>query len=77
MTPEERDRLTILEVAGKERGDDIKEIKELLLKMDSRLTTLEKVAATGGGALKTALMLGGVIGWVVGPILALIALFKH
>lgn len=77
MTPDERDRLTRLEVAGNERGDDIKEIKELLKGMDGRLTNLERVAASGGGALRSALVIGGLIGWAVGIVIAVISMFRH
>lgn len=77
MTPDERDRLTRLEVAGNERGDDIKEIKDLLKGMDGRLTNLEQVAARGGGALHSALVIGGLIGWAVGLAVAIISMFRH
>lgn len=77
MTPDERDRLTRLEVGGDERGADIKEIKDLLTRMDSRMSSLERVAASGNGALRTALVIGGIVGWVIGLIVAVIAIFKH
>ena len=76
MTPEERDRLTVVEVKSDERSSDIKEIKALLQKMDGRLTSLEKVAATGGGALKTAFIVGSMVAWVVGLAVMITGLFK-
>ncbi len=77
MNPDERDRLARVEEQGRERGDDIKEIKDLLKGMSDRLAHLERVAATGNGALRTAFIVGGVIGWLVGLAVSIVAVFRH
>lgn len=77
MTPDERDRLTRLEVRGNERGEDIREIKDLLTNMDRRLSKIEHIASSGNGALKTSFVIGGVVGWVLALVVSIIAIFKH
>jgi len=76
MTPEERDRLTLSEEGVREVRGDIKEIKDILMALDRRMTHLEQVAATGNGALRTSLYIGGIIGWVIGLAVAVISLIK-
>lgn len=76
MTPEERDRLTRVEEGIGSVRDDIKEIKQLLSALDARMTHLEHVAATGNGALRTSLYIGGILGWAVGLLVAVAGLFR-
>jgi hypothetical protein len=70
MTPEEVTRLATLEAEMKDVRDDVREIK-------SSLKALETIAASGNGALRTAFLVGGVIGWFAMIAVAIIGLFKH
>lgn len=70
MTPEEVTRLATLEAEMKDVRDDVREIK-------ASLKSLEAIAASGNGALRTAFLVGGVIGWFAMIAVALAGLFKH
>lgn len=50
-------------------NSDVSEIK-------ASLKALEKIAAQGGGAFHTILIIGGIIGWMVGVGASIYALFR-
>lgn len=70
MSPEELTRLATVEAEMREVRDDVREMKQ-------SLKTLEAIAARGGGALNTALWLGGILGWFIGVAVAIASIFKH
>lgn len=70
MTPDELTRLATLEAEMKDVRDDVREIK-------LSLKTLENIAASGNGALRTAFTVGGVMGWLAMVAVAIIGLFRH
>lgn len=70
MTPEELTRLATLEAEMRDVRDDVREIKD-------SLKALEKIAASGNGALKTAFVVGGGLGWLMTFIVSIVAVFKH
>lgn len=49
---------------------DVSEIK-------ASLKALEKIAAQGGGAFHTILIIGGFLGWLIGMGASFYALFRH
>lgn len=67
--PSAEERLATLEAEMRNVSGDVSEIK-------ASLKALEKIAAQGGGAFHTILIIGGVIGWLAGMGTALYALLK-
>jgi prefoldin subunit 5 len=64
----EGEKIAALEVEMREVRSDVGEIK-------TSIKSLEKIAAQGGGALHTILIIGGFIGWLAGIGTALYAIF--
>lgn len=67
-TPEER--LATLEAEMRNVSDDVRDIK-------ASLKALERIAAQGGGAFHTILIIGGVMGWLGTLALSIYTLFRH
>lgn len=69
MSASDVERLARLEAEMLSVRSDVSEIK-------ASLRALEKIAAQGGGAFHTILIIGGIIGWLAGMGTALYALLK-
>jgi len=67
MSTEER--LATLEAEMRNVSDDVAEIK-------ASLKVLERIAARGGGAFHTILLIGGFLGWLAGTSAAIYAMFR-
>lgn len=77
VTPDERDRLVKVEIEMREVRSDVKDIKGDIKTLAESLKKLEAIAATGNGGLRTALFIGGILGWVMSFVLGLVAIFRH
>lgn len=64
----EAERLATLESEMRDVKSDLAEIK-------ASLKTLETIAARGGGAFHSVLLIGGLIGWLIGIIAPIYAAF--
>lgn len=69
MSASDVERLARLEAEMLAVNSDVSEIK-------ASLKALEKIAAQGGGAFHTILIIGGIIGWMVGVGASIYALFR-
>jgi hypothetical protein len=70
MSASDVERLARLEAEMLSVRGDVGEIK-------ASLKSLERIAAQGGGAFHTILIIGGFLGWLVGMGASFYAMFRH
>lgn len=66
MKQEERDRLTRVEESSKSGHHRLDGVENEIKSINLSIKNLEAIANGGQGAFKSALFIGGLIGWLVG-----------
>ena len=72
----EGERIAALEVRTQAIREDIADIKSEIALIKKDLTDLKKIAQQGGGAFHAIVLLGGLVGWLIGLLLAIIEIVR-